>query len=187
MQGAYLAFLSSPILPAQRTLVQPHARTVSPHSPKPCAGSCLVSCQPLALASPCCPHVLSVQPVPWHGRGAACVVQPCPVFRLGFLAQRHVCCARCAGKPALLCRASSVTHAVSGAVASGCRAAGRDCSAELPQHCQAAANATQAESAWVTSERKKTSVLGSPASAGPPAAQCLTCWGSLCRAASASL
>lgn len=132
------------------------------------------------------PGVLSVQPVPRRCRGAARVVSCAPCSAWDFPAQRRVCCARHAGKPAPLCHASSVTHAVSGAVAFGCRAAGRDCSAELPQCCQAAANPTQAESASLISERKKTSVLGSPPAAGLPAAQCLTCWGSphrLCRSA----
>lgn len=151
MQGAYLAFLSSPFLPARRASTQPHAGTVSSHSPKPCAGSCLVSCQPLALASsnhPCpavpvcgqcspCLGVTVVQPE-WFG------CAPCSAWDCLHREMRVLCEACWQTRPAV--HAGSLTHAVSGAVASGCRAAGRDCSAELLQRCQAAANPTQAVS-----------------------------------------
>lgn len=132
----------------------------------------------LLLSSPRCPHVLSVQPVPWHGRGAWFSCALCSAWD-SLHGDTCVLCRLC-WQTAPTAPASSVTHAVIGAVAFGCRAGGWDHSAELLQHCQAAANPTQAKSAWVISEQKKTLVLGSPTSAGPPAAQCLTCWGSLC-------
>lgn len=66
----------------------------------------------LCLSSPRDPRALSVQPVPWHDRGAACVVQLCPMSSWD---SRHrktrVLCKACC-KPTLLCHASSVTHAV---------------------------------------------------------------------------
>jgi len=155
--------------PCWRAPVQPGAGTVSPCSLKPCAGSCLVLCQPLALTSSACPPALSPCAVSAAGALAGSAV---PVFCLGFPARRDAWAAQSMLASPPRCATLALLHAVRGAVAFGCCVAGRDCSAELPQRCWAAADPTQAE-------RKKTSVLGSPASAGPPASQSLACRGSL--------
>lgn len=157
MQGAYLAFLGSPVLPAPRAPAQPQAGTVSPvlQSPALFLPHVMPAARPhfLCLLSPCCPCVLSVQPVPWCARGTARMLQLCPMFRLGFPAQGHVCCTRRAGKPTPLCHARCHTRCEYGRgfwVPSSqpglfCRAR-----AALPGSCKP----TQAEPAWAISEWK---------------------------------
>lgn len=56
---AYLTSPSSPVLPVLQAHLQPYTGMGSSHSPKPSVGSCLVSCQLLALTSSACPLLLS--------------------------------------------------------------------------------------------------------------------------------
>lgn len=186
MQGAYLTFLGSPILPPPRAPAQPRAGTVSPHSPKPCAipASCHASHSPslplpvIPLLSPCAVGAACALVCPWHSPCASAVPHVPPgIPCTGMRVLRKACWQTRPAVPRLLSHALRVQ-----AVAFGCRAAGQDCSAGLAQRCRAAANPhRQSQPGQFPSG--KASILASPALAGPPALWCLTSRGSLRRAA----